>query len=132
MQLRELREYAARRGWTLVSEYIDHGVSGSKDSRPQLNRMMTVAHRREFDAVVVRKIDRLCRSLKHLVTALADLAAYGVAFVSLRNNLDLSTPSGGPRRASTMQRPKAFASGAEGECRRFCGRAVALRGPGLV
>ena len=55
---------------------------------------MTDAHRRRFDAVLVWKIDRFGRSLKHLVNALADLGAYGVAFVSLRDNLDLSTPSG--------------------------------------
>jgi DNA invertase Pin-like site-specific DNA recombinase len=94
MQLRELREYASRRGWTVTSEYVDHGVSGSKESRPQLNQLMTDAHRRKFDAVLVWKIDRWGRSLTHLVNSLADLAAYGVAFVSLRDNLDLSTPSG--------------------------------------
>ena len=94
MQLSELREYAARRGWTIADEYTDHGVSGCKESRPALNRLMADAHRRRFDAVLVWKIDRFGRSLKHLVNALADLAAYGVAFVSLRDNLDLSTPSG--------------------------------------
>ena len=94
MQLRELREYASRRGWTITTEYVDHGVSGSKESRPQLNELMADAHRRKFDAVLVWKIDRWGRSLTHLVNSLADLAAYGVAFVSLRDNLDLSTPSG--------------------------------------
>ena len=94
MQLSELREYAARRGWTISDEYVDQGVSGSKESRPELNRLTTDAHRRVFDAILVWKIDRSGRSLKHLVNALADLSAYGVAFVSLRDNLDLSTPSG--------------------------------------
>ena len=94
MQLSELREYAARRGWTVSGEYVDHGVSGSKESRPELNRLTADAHRRAFDAVLVWKIDRYGRSLKHLVNALADLSAYGVAFVSFRDNLDLSTPSG--------------------------------------
>jgi DNA invertase Pin-like site-specific DNA recombinase len=94
MQLSELREYAARRGWIVFGEYVDHGVSGSKESRPELNRLTADAHRRAFDAVLVWKIDRYGRSLKHLVNALADLAAYGVAFVSFRDNLDLSTPSG--------------------------------------
>jgi DNA invertase Pin-like site-specific DNA recombinase len=94
MQLSELREYAARRGWTVSGEYVDQGVSGSKESRPQLNRLTADAHRRAFDAVLVWKIDRYGRSLKHLVNALADLSAYGVAFVSFRDNLDLSTPSG--------------------------------------
>jgi DNA invertase Pin-like site-specific DNA recombinase len=94
MQLAELREFAARRGWEIVSEYVDEGVSGSKESRPALNRLMTDAHRRQFDAVLVWKIDRFGRSLKHLVNALADLDAYGVAFISLRDNLDLTTPTG--------------------------------------
>ena len=94
LQLAEIREYAARRGWTVVGEYVHLGVSGSKESRPELNRMLKDAHRRKFDAVVCWKLDRLGRSLKHLVTTIEDLAAYGVSFVSLRDNLDLSTPSG--------------------------------------
>jgi DNA invertase Pin-like site-specific DNA recombinase len=94
MQLSELREYAARRGWSITREYVDQGVSGSKESRPQLNELVADAHRRNFDAVLVWKIDRFGRSLKHLVNALADLCAYGVAFISFRDNLDLSTPSG--------------------------------------
>ena len=94
MQLRELREYADRRGWQVVEEFVDHGVSGSRESRPALNRLMADAHLRRFDAVVCWKIDRFGRSLRHLVNALADLAAYGVAFISLMDNLDLSTPSG--------------------------------------
>ncbi|MGA8529986.1 MAG: recombinase family protein [Acidobacteriaceae bacterium] len=94
MQLAELREYAVRRGWTVTGEYVDLGVSGSKESRPELNRMLEAAHAREFDAILCWKLDRLGRSLKHLVNTLADLQAYGVAFISLRDNLDLSTPSG--------------------------------------
>ncbi len=94
MQLRELREYAQRRELQIVEEYIDSGISGSKDSRPALNRLMVDVHSRKFDAVLVWKIDRWGRSLKHLVTSLAELDAYGVAFISLRDNLDLSTPSG--------------------------------------
>jgi len=94
MQLAELREYAGRRGWQVVEEFTDQGVSGCKESRPALNRLMSDACRRRFDAILVWKIDRFGRSLKHLVNALAELAALGVAFVSLRDNLDLSTPSG--------------------------------------
>jgi DNA invertase Pin-like site-specific DNA recombinase len=94
LQLRELREYAERRGWVMVEEYIDTGISGAKDSRPALNRLMADAHRRRFDAVLVWKLDRFGRSLRHLVNALAELEGRGVAFVSLRDNLDLSTPAG--------------------------------------
>jgi DNA invertase Pin-like site-specific DNA recombinase len=94
MQLRELREYAGRRDWTIVEEYVDAGISGAKDSRPALNRLMADAHLRRFDAVLVWKLDRFGRSLRHLVNALAELEARGIAFVSLRDNLDLGTPSG--------------------------------------
>ena len=90
MQLGELREYALRRGWKIFREYVDVGISGSKESRPKLNELVSDAHQRKIDAVVVWKVDRFGRSLKHLVNALADLDSYGVAFVSLRDNLDLS------------------------------------------
>jgi DNA invertase Pin-like site-specific DNA recombinase len=94
MQLSELREYASRRDLSIHEEYVDQGVSGSKESRPALNLLMADAQRCRFDAVLVWKIDRFGRSLKHLVNSLADLSAYGIAFISLRDNLDLSTPSG--------------------------------------
>src|SRR5580700_8034794 len=81
------------RGLTIIGEYIDR-MTGSKDSRPALNRLMTNAQRRKFDAVLVWKLDRFGRSLRHLVNALAELEALGLTFISLRDNLDLSTPSG--------------------------------------
>jgi DNA invertase Pin-like site-specific DNA recombinase len=94
LQLRELREYCSRRGLDIHNEYVDVGVSGSKDSRPELNRLMADAHQRRFDAVLVWKLDRFGRSLRHLVNALAELEAVGIAFISFKDNLDLSTPSG--------------------------------------
>ena len=94
LQLSELREYAAHRGWEIAEIYTDNGVSGSKDSRPALNRLMADAGQRKFDTVLVWKLDRFGRSLRHLINALAELEARGVAFVSLRDNLDLGTPSG--------------------------------------
>jgi DNA invertase Pin-like site-specific DNA recombinase len=81
-------------GVTIAKEYVDHGVSGSKESRPALDRMMSDAQRRRFDILLVWKLGRFARSLKFLVVSLAELAALGVAFVSLRDNLDLSTPMG--------------------------------------
>jgi len=77
-QLTELREHAARRGWITVDEYIDQGVSGSAESRPALNRLMSDACRRRLDVILVWKIDRFGRSLKHLVNSLAELAALGL------------------------------------------------------
>jgi putative DNA-invertase from lambdoid prophage Rac len=94
MQLRELREYCERRGWTVSAEYVDVGVSGAKDSRPQLNKLMAEAKQRRFDSILVWKLDRFGRSLKHLVSALGEFEALGVAFVSLRDAFDLTTPAG--------------------------------------
>src|ERR1700730_10711614 len=94
MQTRELREYCERRGFEIVDEYTDVGFSGSKDSRPELNRLMADAKQRRFDTVCVWKLDRFGRSLRHLVNALADLESLGVSFISIKDNLDLSTPSG--------------------------------------
>src|ERR1700733_4749992 len=81
MQLRELREYAKHRELVIVGEYIDR-MTCSKDCRPALNRLMADACQRRFDAVLVRKLDRFGRSLRHLVNAIAELEALGVAFVS--------------------------------------------------
>jgi DNA invertase Pin-like site-specific DNA recombinase len=94
MQLRELREYAARRGCEIAGEYVDAGISGSKDSRPELNRLMADAHRRRFDAVVVWKFDRFARSVSHLLRALETFKALGVEFVSLSEQVDTTTPTG--------------------------------------
>jgi DNA invertase Pin-like site-specific DNA recombinase len=94
LQLREMRDYAASRGLRIIQEYTDLGVSGTKDSRPALNQLMSDASRRKFDAVLVWKLDRFGRSLRHLVNALAEFEALGITFISLRDNLDLTTPSG--------------------------------------
>src|SRR6516165_9857044 len=94
MQIRDLRDYCRSRRWESAGEYTDIGESGTRDSRPELNRLMADAHQRKFDVVLTWKLDRFGRSLRHLVNALAELEARGVAFVSLKDNVDLSTPSG--------------------------------------
>lgn len=94
VQLRELREYCQRRGWTSAGEYVDVGISGSKEKRPELDKLMADAHRRRFDAVIVWKFDRFARSVSHLLRALETFNALGVAFVSLSESLDTSTPAG--------------------------------------
>lgn len=94
MQLRELREYCERRSWEVAGEYVDTGVSGAKDSRPELNRLMADAHRCRFDAVVVWKFDRLARSVSHLLRALETFRSLGIEFVSLSEQVDTSTPTG--------------------------------------
>ena len=92
-QLGELRRYVAARGWNAV-EYVDRGVSGAKDRRPALDQLLADAKRRRFDVLVCWRLDRLGRSLKHLITLLDDLQALGVAFVSLAEGIDATTPAG--------------------------------------
>ena len=94
VQTRELREYCQRRGWDVTGEYVDAGISGAKDSRPELNKLNSDAHRRQFDAVVVWKFDRFARSVSHLLRALETFQALGIEFVSLTEGVDTSTPAG--------------------------------------
>jgi DNA invertase Pin-like site-specific DNA recombinase len=93
LQLTELREYAVRRGWEAI-EYTDSGVSGAKENRPQLDRLMADANRRKFGAVVVWKFDRFARSTQHLLKALTTFRELGVEFISLREAIDTSTTVG--------------------------------------
>jgi DNA invertase Pin-like site-specific DNA recombinase len=92
-QLLELRRYVEARGWSSV-EYVDNGVSGAKDRRPALDRLVADAKRRRFDVVVCWRLDRLGRSLKHLISLLDELTALGVGFVSLAEGIDATTPAG--------------------------------------
>jgi DNA invertase Pin-like site-specific DNA recombinase len=94
MQIRELREYWGRRGWEVAGEYVDNGVSGSKDSRPELNRLMADAHKRHFDVVCVWKFDRFARSVSHLLRALETFKSLGIEFCSFSEQMDTSTPTG--------------------------------------
>jgi DNA invertase Pin-like site-specific DNA recombinase len=93
-QLIPLREFCAQRGWEVYEEYVDNGISGTKESRPALDAMLKDAGRGKFNAILCWKLDRVGRSLKHLIGLLANLEAVRVAFVSLSDNLDLTTPQG--------------------------------------
>jgi DNA invertase Pin-like site-specific DNA recombinase len=94
LQLRELRQYCEHRGWTQTGEYVDLGVSGAKERRPELDRLMADAHRRRFDVVIVWKFDRFARSVSHLLRALETFGALGIDFVSFTEQMDTSTPVG--------------------------------------
>jgi DNA invertase Pin-like site-specific DNA recombinase len=94
MQTRELREYCDRREWSVAGEYVDLGMSGTKEKRPELDRLMADAHRRRFDAVIVWKFDRFARSVSHLLRALETFKAQGIEFVSFSEQMDTSTPAG--------------------------------------
>jgi DNA invertase Pin-like site-specific DNA recombinase len=94
MQLLELKEHVARRGWEIAGEYLDSGISGSKERRPRLDALMADAGRRKFDCVLVYRYDRFARSLRHLVNALEQFRSLGIDFVSLHEGVDTSTPNG--------------------------------------
>jgi DNA invertase Pin-like site-specific DNA recombinase len=93
-QLLELRRYCEARGWRVWREFVDTGVSGAKDRRPALDELLGGARRRRFDVVVCWRLDRLGRNLRHLILLLDDLHALGVAFVSLSEGIDATTPAG--------------------------------------
>jgi DNA invertase Pin-like site-specific DNA recombinase len=94
MQLAELRAYCQRRGWLTAGEYIDVGISGSRERRPELDRLLADCRRRSADAVVVYRYDRFARSLRQLVNALEEFRSLGIEFVSLHEGVDTSTPNG--------------------------------------
>ena len=94
LQTRELQQFAAARGWEIAGEYVDAGVSGTKDSRPELNRLIADAHKRRFDVVCVWRFDRFARSVSHLLRALETFKALGIDFVSYSEQMDTSTPAG--------------------------------------
>ena len=88
-----LQEYAERRAFDIV-EYRDEGISGSKDSRPGLDRLMKDARARRFDVVIVARFDRFARSVSHLLRALEEFNHLGIDFVSVNESIDTSTPMG--------------------------------------
>lgn len=94
MQLHGLRQMSAQRGWTVVGEFVDVGVSGSKDRRPELDKLTKAVNRGRVDVVAVWRFDRFARSVRHLVLALDEFRAKGVDFVSKEDGIDTSTPAG--------------------------------------
>jgi len=93
-QLLDLRRYTRERGWDIFKEYVDEGISGTKDSRPALNELMNAAKKRRFDVVLVWRFDRFARSTKHLILALEEFKNLGIDFVSYQENIDTSSPLG--------------------------------------
>jgi DNA invertase Pin-like site-specific DNA recombinase len=82
MQTREVRQFAEARGWQVAGEYVDSGVSGTKDSRPELNRLTADTHKRRFEVVCVWRFDRFARSVSRWLRALETFKALGIDFVS--------------------------------------------------
>jgi DNA invertase Pin-like site-specific DNA recombinase len=90
----ELRQFARQRGYEVVQEYVDHGVSGTKVRRPALDQLLKDAHRRKFNAVLVWSCDRLARSTKHFLEVLDGLNELGIQFHSQREAIDTDGPLG--------------------------------------
>ncbi len=93
-QLHELRQFASQRGFEIVDEYTDHGISGTKARRPALDRLLKDAHRHRFDVVLVWSCDRLARSTKHFLQVLDELNDLGIQFLSQREAIDTDGPLG--------------------------------------
>jgi DNA invertase Pin-like site-specific DNA recombinase len=94
LQTRDLQEFAKTRGWQVVQVYVDEGVSGTKDRRPALDKLMADAHKRKCDVVVCHRFDRFARSVSHLLRAMETFRALGIDFVSYSEQMDTSTPTG--------------------------------------
>ncbi len=94
LQLRELRAFAHARGWRIEEEYVDEGISGSQANRPAMDRLLSACRRRQIDVVLVWRLDRLGRSLKHLIMTLDEISSLGIKFVSLREQIDCTTATG--------------------------------------
>jgi DNA invertase Pin-like site-specific DNA recombinase len=92
-QLAELRRYIEARGWS-PTEYVDHGISGTKERRPALDQLLADAKRRRFDVLVCWRLDRLGRNLRHLILLLDELQAVGIGFVTLGEGIDTTSPTG--------------------------------------
>jgi DNA invertase Pin-like site-specific DNA recombinase len=94
VQINELRRFCMAREWEATHEIVDHGYTGSTDNRPGLKKLLTLARSREVDAIVVLKLDRLFRSLRHLVTTLEEFQSLGITFVAVKDQVDYSSPAG--------------------------------------
>src|SRR5215470_10831469 len=103
LQVHELREYAARRAWTVAAEYVDTGISGAKASRPELDRLIHAACRRAFDVVLVYKLDRFGRSVRNCLDGISTLRTHGVRFLAVSQNID--TDENNPHREAHAAHP---------------------------
>lgn len=93
LQLRELNQFTQARGWTTIKVYKDK-ATGTNGNRPLLKQLLSDARQRKIDVVIIWKLDRLFRSLKNLISTLQEFTELGVDFISLKDNIDLTTSSG--------------------------------------
>ena len=95
-QLNDLREVANRSGWEVIDQYLDEGISGSKgwDKRPEFDRLLKDANRKKFDGILVWSVDRLGRSLQHLVSFLNDIQVKDIDLYIHQQGIDTATMTG--------------------------------------
>jgi DNA invertase Pin-like site-specific DNA recombinase len=93
-QLIHLRQFAIARGFKLVKEFVDHGISGAKERRPALDEMVGLARQGKIKIIITTSLDRISRDTRHLLNLIEELNHYGISIISLRENLDFSTPLG--------------------------------------
>jgi DNA invertase Pin-like site-specific DNA recombinase len=89
-----LRQFAIARGFKLVKEFVDHGISGAKERRPALDEMVGLARQGKIKIIITTSLDRISRDTRHLLNLIEELNHYGISIISLRENLDFSTPLG--------------------------------------
>ena len=112
-QLTALREYVAARGWKIEGEYVDNGLSGSKDTRPAMNRLMAAARKRSIDAIVVWKMDRWGRSMPHLIASIQELQNLGVRFIAITQGIDTDQSNPAAKLMLTRDGPRVVDLGFE-------------------
>jgi len=128
LQLDDLRRAAQARKWEIVDEFVDHGISGKEDSRPELDRMMAEVIQGNTEIVAVWRLDRLGRSLRHLVESVDLFGKHGVEFVSLRDPAFDTTSAAGRFNFSITAALAEFESGLIGERTKAGMKAAASRG----
>jgi len=110
MQLRDLRQYAAARGWNVAGEYVDTGRSGKNADRPSLKRCVAAAKTRKFDAIAVWKLDRWGRTVQQLVNDIIDFDSAGIRFIAITQGID--TDASNPKSRLLVHVMAAFSRGA--------------------
>ncbi len=120
-QLCDLRQLAEQRGFHIINEYVDHGISGTRTRRPALDQLMRDAARHRFDVVVLAAFDRLARSVRHLLETLDELNRLGIEFISVRENVDSGGPLGRAIMSSSAPLPSLSAASSSNVCAPACG-----------
>ena len=94
IQIEEMRRFCLMKDWTIQEELIDHGYSGGTDARPGLKKLLAMVRNKEVDTIIVLKLDRLFRSLRHLIVTLDEWQEMGITFIAIKDQVDYTTSTG--------------------------------------